>query len=85
MTDETTLDTQTIIRCAAFEAAYLDMTPPDPASHRFAVLVGQSNEPSGRWRGSVGVGHLVASPCVVLTATNASHRTPDAGPSRSLR
>ncbi|MDP9370790.1 MAG: hypothetical protein M3Q03_21395 [Chloroflexota bacterium] len=44
MTDETTRDTQASIRCAAFEAAYLDMTPPNPASHRFALLVAWHEE-----------------------------------------
>ncbi len=33
------LDTHARIECAAFEAAYLEMTPPNPASRHFVVLV----------------------------------------------
>ncbi len=44
MIDATAADDQARIRCAAFEAAYLDMTPPDPASHRFALLVARHEE-----------------------------------------
>ncbi len=32
------------VRCAAFEAAYLEMASPDPASPRFALLVARHRE-----------------------------------------
>ncbi len=44
MIDTTAAGDQARIRCAAFETAYLDMTPPDPASHRFALLVARREE-----------------------------------------
>ncbi len=39
MTDEITIDTRACIEHTAFEAAYLEMNPPDPASRHFAKLV----------------------------------------------
>ncbi len=42
--DEALCDSQTSIQHAAFEAAYLEMNPPDPASRRFAELVARHEE-----------------------------------------
>ncbi len=44
MRDDTAFDIHARIQCAAFEAAYLEMSPPDPASHHFTLLVAQHQE-----------------------------------------